>query len=153
MILYQKFLLRSLKDGIIKISATDREDVYFELASLDFLALTESIASMNVRDLLEDSFNPEMKFNNSLVEFKVDLPCLESILDSQMNDYWNFSTALINTVNCFGDPIGFHVGDLAFIDQMICSDSREEDPERCFERITFIRKDLTIFEIVLEIKL
>ena len=145
--------MQSLKDGNIKISAANRDDVYFELASLDFLALTESIASMNVRDLLEDSFNPEMRFNNSLVGFKVDLPCMESILDSPMNDNYNFSTALINTVNCFGDPIGFHVGDLAFIDQMVCSDSREGDLERCVERITFIRKDLTILKAIIEIKL
>ena len=145
--------MQSLKDGNIKISAANRDDVYFELASLDFLALTESIASMNVRDLLEDSFNPEMRFNNSLVGFKVDLPCMKSILDSPMNDYYNFSTALVNTFNCFGDPIGFHVGDLAFIDQMVCSDSREEDLERCVERITFIRKDLTSLKAIIEIKL
>jgi hypothetical protein len=145
--------LQSLKDGNLKISVANRDDVYFELASLDFLALTERIASMNVRDLLEDSFNPEMRFNSSLVGFKMDLPCMESILDSPMNDNYNFSTALINTVNCFGDPIGFHVGDLAFIDQMVCSDSREEDLERCVERITFIRKDLTILKAIIEIKL
>lgn len=145
--------MQSLKDGNLKISVANRDDVYFELASLDFLALTERIASMNVRDLLEDSFNPEMRFNSSLVGFKMDLPCMESILDSPMNDNYNFSTALINTVNCFGDPIGFHVGDLAFIDQMVCSDSREEDLERCVERITFIRKDLTILKAIIEIKL
>jgi hypothetical protein len=145
--------LQSFKDGNIKIIAANRDDIYFELASLDFLALTESIASMNVRDLLEDSFNPEMRFNNSLVGLKVDLPCMKSILDSPMNDNYNFSTALIHTVNCFGDPIGFHVGDLAFIDQMVCSDSRDEDLERCVERITFIRKDLTILKAIIEIKL
>ncbi|CBY23430.1 unnamed protein product [Oikopleura dioica] len=127
-----------LSVGNLKIRAASKNELetYFELANLDLFFLSKSLASTNLGDLLWNNLNPKMNLNNSLLRLKLDLPCMEFILDSPIDDNYMFARELVNTVNCFGEPIGFHLGDLAMIDDRVCYGNAE------ICRITFISDKL-----------